>query len=173
MHGGVTRNAHAQCRDLLVLGDAVAQDPHAATALNALTLNAQTSQDVNDDFLDDAHIRHHVNGLGQAQNRVAGQLAGAVPGQLAAAVNLDDGGGLVCGVLVVFGAFTGSNHCLVLKQKNRILAGAVSHLIVDAVLLVQALNIVHIVRGEAHAFNRHRHTFYLSTAGGGKKIRAP
>ena len=115
MHGGVTRNAHAQCRDLLVLGDAVAQDPHAATALNALTLNAQTSQDVNDDFLDDAHIRHHVNGLGQAQNRVAGQLTGAVPGQLAAAVNLDDRGGLVCGVLVVFGAFTGSNHCLVLK----------------------------------------------------------
>ena len=80
VHGGVTRNAHTQRRDLLVLGDAVSQNPYAATTLNTLTLNAQTSQDVNDDFLDNAHIRHHVNGFGQAQNRVAGQLAGAVPG---------------------------------------------------------------------------------------------
>ena len=62
---------------------------------------------------------------------------------------------------MVFGALTGRDDGLMLQQKNGVLAGAVGHLIMDAVLVLEALDIVHIVRGEAHSFNSHRHTSTL------------
>ena len=43
-------------------------------------------------FLKAPNEFHHVERLGQADDRIADQLAGAVPGDLAAAVGVDDGG---------------------------------------------------------------------------------
>ena len=41
-------------------------------------------------LLEGPHVRHHVHRLAQLHDRVRGELAGAVPGDLAAAVDVDD-----------------------------------------------------------------------------------
>ena len=41
-------------------------------------------------FLEGAHVGHHVQGSAQLDDRIAGQLPGAVPGDLAAAVHVDN-----------------------------------------------------------------------------------
>ena len=82
-------DAHADRGDL-VLGERPAH-PHAAAALDPVAVDAVLGEHVDEQPLEAAHVRDDVDGLGQAHDRVADELARAVPRDLAAAVDVDDG----------------------------------------------------------------------------------
>ena len=65
--------------------------PDAAAALDALAVHAEARGDVDHHRLEVAHERDDLVPVGQPEDRVAGQLARAVPGDLAAPVDVDHG----------------------------------------------------------------------------------
>ena len=86
---GRSRGKAAELRALL---DRVAEDPHPAAALDAGGLQAEVGAGADQGLLQAAHVRDHVHRARELLDRVADQLAGAVPGDLAAAVDVDDRG---------------------------------------------------------------------------------
>ena len=70
---------------------AVGRHPHPGAALDPAGLQAQARAHLDQRFLKAPNEIHHIERLGQADDRIADQLAGAVPGDLAAAVGVDDG----------------------------------------------------------------------------------
>jgi hypothetical protein len=80
----------ADRRDL-VLGERSAH-PDAAAALDAVPLDAEAGEHVDQDALESPHVRDDVDRFAQAHDGIADELAGTVPGDLAAAVDVDDGG---------------------------------------------------------------------------------
>ena len=90
MHRDAVGDADADGGDLVLA--AGRGDPDAGAALDASAVDAELGEHVDEDALEPAHVADHVDRLGEAQDRVADELAGTVPGDLAAAVDVDDGG---------------------------------------------------------------------------------
>ena len=55
-------------------------------------MHAEAVAHLDQALLDAPHVVDDVDRVGQLDDRVADELAGAVPGDLAAAVDVDDGG---------------------------------------------------------------------------------
>ncbi len=90
VHRDAARDPDADGRDLAVgLAGASAGQPDSAAALDQAGLEAEVCAHPDQRGFDQAHVRDDVDGLGQRDDRVPGQLAGAVPGDLAAAVHVD------------------------------------------------------------------------------------
>ena len=138
MHGDAVGDANADGADLVVPVRAV--DPHAANGRRRVHRARRRRGDVDHQLLEPAHVLDHVDRLGQTHDRVAGELPGAVPGDLAAAVDVDDR----CAVGGPFRrrrAFAGGEDARVLAEDERVRGGAVDDVPVDATLEFPAVEV--------------------------------
>ena len=121
MHGDAAGDADADRGDLAVLarrpGRAVAAHPHARAALDPLGGQAQPGAHGDEGVLQTADVGDDVDRVRQPDQRVADQLAGAVPRDPPAPVDVDDGGA-VGGPVVRVGPLAGGVDGLVLEQQQ-------------------------------------------------------
>ena len=82
-----------------------------------LAVDAELGADLDQHALHPADVGDHVDRVGQPQDRVADELARAVPGDLAAAVDVDDRGA-VDRALPRLGALAGGVDRRVLEQQD-------------------------------------------------------
>jgi len=73
----------------LARGFSIGRQPDPGAPLDTDRLQSVEVAQVNDGGLQGPYVADDVNGLGQAQDRVHGQLSGPVPGGLAATVHVD------------------------------------------------------------------------------------
>src|SRR6185369_15132135 len=113
----------------------VGRNPDTASALDPGRGETQLTADVDEQSLDAADVGDHVDRVGQAQDRVADQLPGAVPGDHAAAVDVDDLGA-VGGPVPRLGPLSGGVDARMLQQQHGVAGRAVGDRLVDAPLFV-------------------------------------
>ena len=117
-------------------------DPDAGASLDATAVDAELGEHVDEDALEPAHVADDVDRLGEAQDRIPDELAGAVPGDLAAAVDVDDGGA-VGRPLVGVGALAGGVDGGVLQEEDGVGAFARDDRAMDGALKVETLDVRH------------------------------
>ena len=150
MHRDAALHAHADRGDL-VFGEQPAH-PDAAAPLDPVSLDAEAGEHLDEDAFESPHVRDDIDGLDEAHDRVADDLAGAVPGDLAAAVDVDDGGA-VGGSFVAGGAGAGGEHRFVLEQQQRVGSRARGDLAVDPALERPAVGVGDQVGSEPHCLH--------------------
>lgn len=101
--------------------------PDAAAPGDARGRHAEVGAGGDERVLDPPHVRHDVEGHGQADDGVAHELAGTVPGDLAAAIDIDDGGA-VQGALERLRAPAGGVDGGVLEEEERVRSRACDHI---------------------------------------------
>ncbi len=93
--------------------------PHPDRPVDPAGLQPELGAHVDQRLLKAPNEIHHIERLGQPDDRIADQLAGAVPGDLAAAVGVDDGGAVDRALLGQRAAARGVDR-RVLEQQQRV-----------------------------------------------------
>ncbi len=150
MHGATPGEAHADGGDLAGFVGADA-DPHAGVVGQTVgARQADVGQHVDDQLLDRAHVRDRVRHgrdraaplgaagalVGEVEQRVAHQLAGAVVGDVAAAVRAHELGadrGRVDQEVVELTSPAEGEHVGVLEQQEVIVRGALEEAVLEGV----------------------------------------
>ena len=104
MHGDALGDPHAESGDLALGSAGVGGEPDTAAALDPAGRQSEVRTDADQGLFESAHVVDDVHMAGELGDRVADELARAVPGDLAAAVDLHHGGAVDRTVLW-FGAF--------------------------------------------------------------------
>ena len=119
MHGHAAGDADADGGDLALRapGRRVGGQPDAGAPGHAAGGEAELGERVDQRLLQAADVVDDPERLGQPDQRVADELARAVPGDLAAAVDVDDGGA-VEGTFVRLGALARGVDGRVLEQQQ-------------------------------------------------------
>ena len=147
MHRHAALDTDADRRDL-VLGERSAH-PDAAAALDAVPLDAEAGEDVDQYALEAPHVRHDIDRFAQAHDGISDELTGTVPCDLAATVDVDHGGA-VGRPLVPRRARARREDGLVLEQQQRVGARAADHIGVDLTLSCPRVGVGDEGRGESH-----------------------
>ena len=121
MHGHALGDAQPDRADLALLAQLVGAEPDAAAARDARGGHAEVGAGRDHRLLEAAYEVDDQHVLGQPDDRVGHDLAGAVEGDLAAAVDVDDRrAAAVDRSLVRLGALAGGVGRRVLEQQHRV-----------------------------------------------------
>ena len=91
VHGDALADPDAEGGDLALRAPLVGAQPDAAAARHARGLDPEVAADPDQGLLDATDVVDDLDVVGQPDDRVADELAGAVEGDQAAAVDVDDG----------------------------------------------------------------------------------
>lgn len=149
MHGDALRHPDSDCGYLAVRSAVIGSNPDTTSPFDATGIDAEFLAHGDQQGLEASNERNDIQRLGQANNRIAHQLAGAMPGDLAAAVHVDHLGiaGDRPGTLMGFGASTSGVHRRMLQEQNMV-RGACHHAGMNLTLYFPTLQIVHWQRTE-------------------------
>src|SRR6266566_1349334 len=118
VHGDAPGHPRADRADLAIRAAVVTGHPGAAAPGHAPGGDAELRARPDHGLLERAHVGHDIQWLAQLDDRVPGQLPGAVPGDLAAAVHVDDRRSRIAERPVgCCRALAGRVHRLVLEQQ--------------------------------------------------------
>ncbi len=146
MHRHALLHANADRRDLVLRERPT--HPDAASPFHLIAVDPERTQDLDQETLKSSHVGDDIDGLDEADDRVADELARPVPGDLATSIHVDHG----CAVLrslLRLGSFARGVHRLVFEKDQGVRARAVDHLGVDGTLQRPPVEVRHRCRSES------------------------
>ena len=156
--------------DLAFRAAVVGRQPDPAASLDLAGGQAEVGADLDQHPLQPADVGHHVDRVGQLQDRIADQLAGSMPGDLAAAVDVDHRRA-VARALPGLGAPAGGVDRRVFQQQRGVLDLAGHPLRVQLALPLPGLVVVDAGRpGSSSARSRIHNIRTLSAPVGRRRI---